>query len=88
MYILNTQIALNITTDTKQELITLINKLVEYNLINFIITEDKAVIGSTDNKYQLRSTSTLTNGYVITIYCKSFIILKLLEELEINYIIS
>ena len=82
MQILNTQVALNINIETKEELIALTNKLINYNLFNYLITENKVSIGNRENL----AVSTLSSGYTITIYSKSFIVVKLLEELGINYV--
>lgn len=74
---------MDIVVESKSDLQTLINKLIDNNIIYFVISEDKVAIGSTDNSFNVITKSTLTNAYIVTIHCKNVDILSVLNELNL-----
>jgi len=81
MRISKTDIMLEINVDTKTDLTVLVNKLLEHSITTFLITEDKVSLRSNVN--DVMSSSTLTNGYVLTIHCISVNVFNVLTDLNL-----
>lgn len=83
MNIFKTDILIDIVVKSKSDLQTLTNKLIDNNIIHFIITEEKVAIGSTDTSFNVITKSTLTNAYIVTIHSKDVDILIVLNDLNL-----
>ena len=75
MNLTKAQVVLEVDTNSKEDLVSLVNKLLFNDITNFIITEKVKALGSSQGY------SSLADGYVVTIYSKSVSTFKLLSEL-------
>ena len=81
MKLLKIDTLINVAVESKTDLNVLITKLIDHNITHFVITEDKVTIGARDTSFNVITKSTLTNGYIVTIHCKTTDILNVLKEL-------
>lgn len=78
MNVIKAQLGLELDVSSKEDLVSLINKLLFNNITNFVISEKVKALGSSQGY------SSLADGYVVTIYTKDISTVKVLSEL-INY---
>lgn len=80
MKLLNAQLSINIKLDTKEELLTTVNTLLIHNITSYLISEDISTIGSLRVTGEVTKSS-ISNGYVITIYSKDLETVDVIKQL-------
>lgn len=78
MNVIKAQLGLELDVSSKEDLVSLINKLLFNNITNFVISEKVKALGNS------KAYSSLADGYIVTICTKDINTVKLLSEL-INY---